>query len=212
MKPSELNYITQDIIDKGTFNVTSPEMMDEARHYNMDAVTNAAKKRRVDVITGIWFIVHLPLPLIWVCIMLAQRTLADMSAYAAGDFGRIMTYAAIAAMFLGLVAYYGLMGYYIIFRFQRDPKLVLLCSLPILITMLVVFMLPAGILIVAVNVIMAWWYTKTDEQLSQEAGYPAFVRLNVTTVESDAHSVLDLTYESIKERTKHRRSEGDEFL
>ena len=207
MKLSELTYITQDIIDKGTFNVTSPEMMDEARHYNMEMVTNAAEKRRVDVITGIWFILHLPLPFLWVCFELMTRTLADMAAYAAGDFGRIMTYAAICAVLLGLVAYYGLMGYYVIFRFQRDPKLVLLCSLPVL---LAVF--PLGILIVAVNVIMAWWYTKTDEKLSQEAGYPAFVRLMVTTVESDAHSVLDLTYDSIKERTRHRRSEGDEFL
>lgn len=207
MRLSELTYITQNIIDKGTFNVTSPEMMDEARRYNIAMVTNAAEKRRVDVITGIWFIVHLPLPLAWVCFMLATQTLADMGFYAAGDFGRIMTYAAIAAVFLGLVAYYGLFGYYIIFRFQRDPKLVMLCSLPVL---LAVF--PLGFLIVAVNVIMAWWYTKTDEKLSQEAGYPAFVRLNVTTVESDAHSVLDLTYDSIKERTRHRRSEGDEFL
>ena len=47
MKPSELTYITQDIIDKGGINVTSPEMMDEVRHYNMDAVTNNAKRKRV---------------------------------------------------------------------------------------------------------------------------------------------------------------------
>lgn len=207
MKPSELNFITHDIIDKGTFNVTSPEMMDEARRYNMDMVTNAAIKRRTDVVTGIWFVVHLPLPFLWVCFMLASRTLSDMGAYGAGDFGQIMTYAAIGAVMLGLVAYYGLMGYYIIFRFQRDPKLVLLCSLPVLLAMF-----PLGFLIVGINVIMAWWYTKTDEKLSKEAGYPAFVRLIVTTVESDSKSILNLTYDSIKARTKHWRSDDEEFL
>lgn len=207
MKPSELNFITHDIIDKGTFNVTSPEMMDEARRYNMDMVTNAAIKRRTDVVTGIWFVVHLPLPFLWVCFMLANRTLSDMGAYGAGDFGQIMTYAAIGAVMLGLVAYYGLMGYYIIFRFQRDPKLVLLCSLPVLLAMF-----PLGFLIVGINVIMAWWYTKTDEKLSKEAGYPAFVRLIVTTVESDSKSILNLTYDSIKARTKHWRSDDEEFL
>ena len=207
MKPSELNFITHDIIDKGTFNVTSPEMMDEARRYNMDMVTNAAIKRRTDVVTGIWFVVHLPLPFLWVCFMLANRTLSDMGAYGAGDFGQIMTYAAIGAVMLGLVAYYGLMGYYIIFRFQRDPKLVLLCSLPVLLAMF-----PLGFLIVGINVIMAWWYTKTDEKLSKEAGYPAFVRLTVTTVESDSKSILNLTYDSIKARTKHWRSDDEEFL
>ncbi|MBP5362163.1 MAG: hypothetical protein J6Y71_03930 [Ruminococcus sp.] len=207
MKPSELNFITHDIIDKGTFNVTSPEMMDEARRYNMDMVTNAAIKRRTDVVTGIWFVAHLPLPFLWVCFMLANRTLSDMGAYGAGDFGQIMTYAAIGAVMLGLVAYYGLMGYYIIFRFQRDPKLVLLCSLPVLLAMF-----PLGFLIVGINVIMAWWYTKTDEKLSKEAGYPAFVRLIVTTVESDSKSILNLTYDSIKARTKHWRSDDEEFL
>ena len=207
MKPSELNFISQDIIDKGTFNVTSPEMMDEARRYNMDMVTNAAIKRRTDVVTGIWFVVHLPLPFLWVCFMLANRTLSDMGAYGAGDFGQIMTYAAIGAVMLGLVAYYGLMGYYIIFRFQRDPKLVLLCSLPVLLAMF-----PLGFVIVGINVIMAWWYTKTDEKLSKEAGYPAFVRLTVTTVESDSKSILNLTYDSIKARTKHWRSDDEEFL
>ena len=54
---------------------------------------------------------------------------------------------------------------------------------------------------------------KTDEKLSEEAGYPAFVRLNVTTIESDAESIHDLTYDSIKERAKRLRpDDNDQFL
>ena len=204
MKLSELTYVTQDIIKKGGINVTSPEMMDEARRYNMSMVTNAAKRQRANVATGMWFVLHLPLPFFWVCLMFMSQSLFEMSTT---DVTMIMSYAAIAAVLLGLIAYYVLFGYYVIYRFQRDPKLVLICSLPVLLAMF-----PTGILVVIVNVIMAMWYTKTDEKLSQEAGYPAFARLNVTTVDSDSKSIHDLTYDSIKERSKRLRSEGEEFL
>lgn len=206
MKPSELTYITQDIIDKGTFNVTSPEMMDEARRYNMDAVTNSARRKRMQMIQGIWLIVQIPLIIASVCMYLTLETISDRFAGLAGDFGMIMSYARLGALFLGLFAYLGLFGYYIIFRFQRDPKIMFLCSAPVMLTT------PLGILITIVNLVSAYICEHKEEKFSEEAGYPAFVRLAVTTVESDARSIQDLTYDSIKERTKHWRSEGDEFL
>ena len=56
MKPSELKYITQEIIDKGGINVSSPEMSDEARRvmevYDLDEedakrlITKKDKKRK----------------------------------------------------------------------------------------------------------------------------------------------------------------------
>ncbi|SEL13564.1 hypothetical protein SAMN02910353_01990 [Ruminococcus sp. YRD2003] len=206
MKPSELTYITQDIIDKGTFNVTSPEMLEEARRYNMDAVTNNSKRKRMTVTTGIWLIIQIPIIIASICMYLTLETLSDHNAFRAGDFGLIMSYARLGAMFLGLFAYLGLFGYYIIFRFQRDPKIMFLCSAP---AMLTTFW---GVLIVIINVVVAYIYEHKEEKFSEEAGYPAFVRLAVTTVESDARSIQDLTYDSIKERTKHWRAEGDEFL
>ena len=208
MKPSELVYITQDIIDKGGINVTSPEMMDEARHYNMDAVTNAATKRRTDVITGIWYVLTMPFAVLMLCMRLMGQTIADFSMSRIGEFGAITTWAMLGAMILGIAAYLGLVGYYIIFRFQREPKLVFLCSVPLILALFSF----VGIGIIVINVIMSLWYTKTDEKLSQEAGYPAFVRLQVTTMESEAKSIHDMTYESIKERTKHLRANDEEFL
>ena len=185
----------------------SPEMFEEARHYNMDAVTNNAIKRRTDVLTGIWFVGHLPVTVLSFCYKLIGQTFEDMGWFGAGEFDKILTFAALGAMILGITAYIGLIAYYVIFRFQRDPKLILMCSLPILLTLF-----PYGIFFVAINVIMAMWYTKTDEKLSTEAGYPAFVRLNVTTVDSEAESMSNLTYDSIRERTKHRLSDDDQFL
>ena len=208
MKPSELKYITQEIIDKGGINVASPEMSDEARRYNMDAVTNNAVKRRTDVITGIWYVLSLPFAALQVCMMLMGRTLQDWGFYGAGEFQNIMTYAMIGAVLLGIIAYIGLMSYYVVFRFQRDPKLVLLCSLPLLLALFS----RGGLFIVAINMIMAFWYTKTDEKLSTEAGYPAFVRLAVTTMNSDEDNIQNVTYDGIRERTKHLRADDEEFL
>ena len=202
MKPSELKYITQDIIDKGTFNVTSPEMMSEARRYNMAMVTNAAKRRRVDVITGAWIFFQIPIRILAVCAWLMTATIADWSAADAVEV--ITSWARLGLLFLGLFAYLGLMGYYIIFRGMRDQKTMVLCSVP------AVFTTATGIITVMINFFAGLWYTRTDEILSEEAGYPGFVRLNVTTVESDSDSVLNMTYDSIKERAKlHRRDEGD---
>ena len=206
MKPSELTYITQDIIDKGGINVTSPEMMDEVRHYNMDAVTNNAKRKRMTVTTGIWLVIQIPILIASICMYLTLETLTDHNAFRMGDFGAIMTYARLGAMFLGLFAYLGLFGYYIIFRFQRDPKIMFLCSAP---AMLTTFW---GVLIAIINVAVAYIYEFREKKFAEEAGYPAFARLQVTTMESESKSILDMTYDSIKERTKHLRADDEEFL
>ena len=72
MKPSELKYITQEIIDKGGINVSSPEMLEEARRYNMDAVKNAALRHRLNTIVGIVIILQIPVLLASVCLKLTR--------------------------------------------------------------------------------------------------------------------------------------------
>jgi hypothetical protein len=204
MKPSELEYITPEIIGKGGINVSSPEMLDEARRYNMDAVTNAAKRKRMVIATGAWLILQIPLLIAHICMFLVLETFTDNNAFRAGDFGAIMTYARIGALFLGLFAYLGLFGYYIIFRFQRDPKIMFLCSLPAMMTTWM------GILIAIVNVAVAYIYEFREKKFSEEAGYPAFARLQVTTLNSDEDNIQKVTYDSIRERTKHLRADDDE--
>ena len=206
MKPSELKYITPEIIEKGGINVSSPEMLDEARRYNMDAVTNNARRKRMQVTQGIWLIIQIPLLIASVCMHLTLETLTDFEAFRAGDFGAIMSYARIAALFIGLFAYLGLFGYYLIFRFQRDPKIMFLCSFPAMMTT------GFGVLVALINVVSAYIYTHREEKFAEEAGYPAFVRLNVTTIDSDSAHISDITYDSIKERTRHLRSDDEEFL
>jgi hypothetical protein len=210
MKPSELKYITQDIIDKGGINVSSPEMLDEARRYNMDVVKNAASRHRLNTIVGIVIILQIPVLLASVCLKLTTMTLADFSnfSFKTGTvLGPITTYARIGALVIGLLAYLGLFIYYIIWKGQRDSKMMFLCSFPLMATTIL------GVGIAIINVILGMVYEKTDEKLSEEAGYPAFVRLNVTTIESDAESIHDLTYDSIKERAKRLRpDDNDQFL
>lgn len=210
MKPSELKYITQEIIDKGGINVTSPEMLDEARRYNMDAVKNAATRHRLNTLMGLLIFLQIPVLLASVCLKLTTMTLADFSnfSFKTGTvLGPITTYARLGAFIIGLLAYLGLFIYYIIWKGQRGSKMMFLCSFPAMATTLL------GVGIAIINVIVAIINEKYDEKLSQEAGYPGFVRLNVTTIESDASSVHDLTYDSIKERAKRLRPrDDDQFL
>ncbi|MCR4890376.1 MAG: hypothetical protein K5979_14565 [Ruminococcus sp.] len=198
MKPSELKYITPEIIEKGGINVTSPEMLDEARRYNMDAVVNGAKRNRVKTTIGIWLIAQY---IILFFNMAGFLTLDTLGAY--GDY---LTYARLAGYFIGLLAYLILYTYNIIIKGVREPKYMFLCSAPLLVTTC------TGILIVIVNTLLGILHEKTDEKLSQEAGFPAFARLNITTVESTAKSIQDLTYDSIKERAKKIRHDEGDFL
>ena len=198
MKPSELKYITPEIIEKGGINVTSPEMLDEARRYNMDAVVNGAKRNRVKTTIGIWLIAQY---IILFFNMVGFLTLDTLGAY--GDY---LTYARLAGYFIGLLAYLILYTYHIIIKGVREPKYMVLFSAPLLVTTC------TGILIVIVNTLLGILHEKTDEKLSQEAGFPAFARLNITTVESTAKSIQDLTYDSIKERAKKIRHDEGDFL
>lgn len=206
MKLSELTYITQDIIDKGGINVSSPEMLDEARRYNMAMVTNAARKKRVNMITGIWIVIQMPFMIVSVMMYLSVATLNDWSYSGAGAFEMVTSYARLAGLFIGLFAYLALHIAYIIVKGQRDPKTMLLCGLPVLLTT------GAGVPVLVLNVLAGLWYTKTDEKLSEEAGYPAFVRLAVTTMDSESSSIHNMTYDSIRERAKLHRHDSDEFL
>lgn len=206
MKLSELKYITQDIIDKGSINVTTPEMLEESRRYNMDAVTNNAKRRRMTLATGIWLVIQIPLSAIFAALYLILKTVEDTSLVKLGQYEGIASAARVAALIIGLLAYIGFFCYYIIFRFHREPLTMFLCSSPLLLTTL-----PCWFIII-VNLIVGSLYVKRESMFSEEAGYPAFVRLAVTTLDSDAKSVHDMTYDSIRERTKHMRGDDGEML
>ncbi|MBP5581958.1 MAG: hypothetical protein J6X85_09280, partial [Ruminococcus sp.] len=50
----EYRYITQEIIEKGNVNITSPGMFEEARRYNIEAVKNYKKRYWLKIIFGLW--------------------------------------------------------------------------------------------------------------------------------------------------------------
>lgn len=206
MKPSELKYITQEIIDKGGFNVTSPEMFEEARQYNSDVVVNAAKRTRVHTVTGLWLVLQYGFVIIFVCMKLFMLNMADLSNIAGGFFSQVSTYAMLIGGAIGVIAFFILFSYFVILRDNREPRIMAVTSLPLVAAGLTFVIFPL------VNFLIGMLYTKTENKLSEEAGYPAFVRLNVTTIESEADSIQNLTYESIKERAKRKLPGNDEFL
>ena len=50
----EYKYITKEILEKGNVNITSPEMFEEARRYNIEAVRNYKKRYLLKIAFGLW--------------------------------------------------------------------------------------------------------------------------------------------------------------
>ena len=62
------------------------------------------------------------------------------------------------------------------------------------------------------NFAMGWYYNNEENKLSKELGYPAFPRLLITTVNSDADSITNLTYDSIREKANRDHPHDGTFL
>ena len=54
----EYRYITQEVIDSGGRNITSPEMFEEARQYNIEAAKNYNRRHGTHVLFNVWMIVQ----------------------------------------------------------------------------------------------------------------------------------------------------------
>lgn len=62
------------------------------------------------------------------------------------------------------------------------------------------------------NFAAGWYYQKTEDELSKELGYPSFQRLNVTTVNTNADNLSELTYDSIREKINRDHPHDGTFL
>ena len=59
---------------------------------------------------------------------------------------------------------------------------------------------------------MAWYYNNVEDKLSKELGYPSFARLNVTTFNTNAENLSNLTYDSIREKINRDHPNDGTFL
>ena len=81
-----------------------------------------------------------------------------------------------------------------------------LISVPAIAVSLIFAIFPVG------NFTAAYSYNKIENDLSKELGYPSFPRLMVTTVNSDADNITNLTFDSIREKANRDHPHDGTFL
>ncbi|MCR5599483.1 MAG: hypothetical protein K6G33_01880 [Ruminococcus sp.] len=187
-------YIDQETIDSGGKNITTPEMFAEARVYNIEAMKNGVKRRRVHALFNIWIIVQYVL-LIHLFLGLIMTKSND-----------IVPGWRIALAAVGFVGYTLLVTYFVYLKDCRERYVLCLVSLPAFLVSFVFLIFPVA------NFGMAWYYSNEENKLSKELGYPSFPRLNITTVNSSAGDLSKLTYDSIREKINQDHPHDGTFL
>ena len=193
-------YITQDIIDAGSVNITSPAMYEEAREYNIDAHRNYVRRSRIHIAMGIWFIAQNVLIFLMLFILIGNISIKQ------ADTGTSTSSAMIWLAVAGLIAYVVFYGYFVVIRKKRTPLMMVACSAPMMIAH------PAlGILVLA-NGVIGYLYNKAEKGLETKPGYPDFTQLAITTIDSEVNTVEELTFENIRERAVNAHRHDGSFL
>lgn len=192
-------YITQDIVDAGGINVTCAEMYAEARAYNIEAVRNYSRKRRNYWLIAIWavgqFVLSLAIAVLIISAVQSEQT----------ERGTTTPTWRILLRLGGFLAYMGAEIYFVIVRRNTRPLAMTACAVPILIASWKFAGIPL------LNLLVGRLHEKTENSLRKELGYPVFSRLAITTSYSDADTMSEITFDSIREKAR-REHPGDDML
>lgn len=190
-------YIDQKTIDSGGRNITSSEEFAEVRIYNMEAVRNYSRLRKAHAVFSVWIIAQ------YVYLFFK---LAFFLSGMANKSGSEVPYWRIALAAIGIFSYLGLVTYFVFIRGCREKNILGLISMPVALVSLTFLTIPLG------NFVAAMYYTHVEDELSKELGYPSFPRINVTTLNTDADSISELTYDSIREKINRDHPNDGTFL
>lgn len=193
-------YITQETIDSGGKNIKSPEEFAEARVYNIEAVKNYNRRKKVHTAFGIWIIVQYVVLFFMVVAMLSGMGHVDE------ELSTKTLYFRLAIGIIGYFAYLILVTWFVFIKHCRERLVLALVSMPAVLISPVFALFPVG------NYIAGRYYQKTEDELSKELGYPSFARLNVIAVNSDADNLSELTYDSIREKINRDHPHDGTFL
>ena len=194
-------YITQETIDSGGKNITSPEEFAEVRTYNIEAVKNYNKRHNTHAIFNIWIIAQYVILFFMVFLYLASLEGVKLPEVSTKAFNWRF-----AIGVIGYFAYLILVTWFAFVKHSRDKFTLALVSMPAVLISPVFLLFPAG------NFAACIFYNLVEDELSKELGYPSFPRLNVTTINSDADNVANMTYDSIRERINRDHPHDGTFL
>ena len=196
----EYKYITQEIIEKGNVNITSPEMFEEARRYNIEAVKNYRKRYLIKIAFGLWIAAQVIYVLFCVVNSIDMQNSYDAATRTSMPVWRIVL------AVLGVIAYMGLMFWFAFHNGSRDKKTLCLASLPVIAFSLYFAGIPFG------NYIVGYLYERSEDYFSKKLGYPSFQRIVTNSVLSSSDSISDLTYDSIREKNRRDHPDNGDFL
>jgi len=196
----EYRYITKEIIEKGNVNITSPEMFEEARRYNIEAVKNYKKRYWLKIAFGLWIAAQVIYVLFCVVNSLDMQESYDAATRTSMSVWRIILGAA------GVLAYLGLMFWFAFHNGSRDKKTLCLASLPIIAFSPYLAGIPFG------NFIIGYLYERAEDYFSKQLGYPSFQRIVTNSVFSSSDNINDLTYDSIREKARRDHPDDGDFL
>ena len=196
----EYKYITQEILEKGNGNITSPEMFEEASRYNIEAVRNYKKRYGIKVAFGLWIAAQVIYVLFCAVNSMDMQTGYDSATRTSMPAWRI------ALGVLGVVAYLGLMFWFAFHTGSRDKKTLFLASLPIIAFSPYLAGIPFG------NFIIGYLYERAEDYFSKQLGYPSFQRLVTNSVYSSADNLKDLSYDSIRDKARRDHPDDGSFL
>lgn len=193
-------HLTQEIVDSGGRNITSPEVYAEARIYNIEAVKNYKKRRQIRLIFDTWTIVQYFL-VVFITYGFVQRINGEEIKAGTSTPGWRIAFGAV-----GFFAYLGLITYYMVIKSCRDKVMLGVVSLPIIAVTWGMAFFPIA------NFLAAWYYGRIDGKLAMELGYPSFPRLSLTVLNSDVDNISGLTFDSIREKANRDHPNDGKFL
>lgn len=151
-------YITQEIIEEGTINITSAAMHAEAVQYNKRMKLFYQKKKLVSSCYLVWCVAQYVL--LGYCLFYMQME---------NEPSVLLTLRTLAGV------PYAVLFYFLIIKYKKsEPIIALLVSLPLLLVHVKLLVL------LLANVILAHLYSKLRTEMEAEPGYPHFVTLHIT--------------------------------
>jgi hypothetical protein len=179
MTIQDLKYITPLDIQAAHLNVTSAEMYDEAKKFNMHMYDMQRKRRRF--LRDMWGILILNVIMFALAIPTATSPFTSLVFKATGGSGPVLmaTGGNLPLTYLPAAIYAVAFIYFILIKKLYNWKLILLLSLIAVPTHYAFIMLAIG------NAVLVKKIYETDEEIKDEVGYPGFAELLLSFIRDE---------------------------
>ena len=168
----KFRYIDQDVIDAGYLNITSPDMFDELREYNI--LMQDMRMLKLRFYLEYFMMVLLNLVVIPLGVFMMTLPSGLSAAWIKGPMRKLAEHDSISAFALTgvlVLAYLFCFVFFVVHKKDYSPKKCLLYSL---------FLIPVNLIYIILyicNFILMLLFDDIDKRMKNELGYPHFIRI-----------------------------------